>query len=89
MKVRTILHVLMEVKKSCTFLDFRIISFTKNAEKARIEAGIIAAKIAARMRAQTDLKQKRERQRLELEKVLHGILNNCVCSFLKNYDSNF
>ncbi|CAH8278061.1 unnamed protein product [Arabidopsis lyrata] len=41
-------------------------------EKARIEAEMRAAKVAARMRAQAELKQKRETQRLELAKMKKG-----------------
>jgi hypothetical protein len=43
-------------------------------EKARIEAEMRAAKVAERMRAQDELKQKRESQRLEIAKVFCGIL---------------
>ncbi|XP_023638643.1 transcription factor GTE12 [Capsella rubella] len=38
-------------------------------EKARIEAEMRAAKVAAQMRAQAELKEKRDRQRLELAKM--------------------
>ncbi|VVB08162.1 unnamed protein product [Arabis nemorensis] len=42
---------------------------TLREEKARIEAEMREAKIATRMRAVNELKQQRERQRLELEKM--------------------
>ncbi|KAL9282558.1 Transcription factor GTE12 [Arabidopsis thaliana] len=41
-------------------------------EKARIEAEMRAAKVAERMRAQDELKQKRESQRLEIAKMKKG-----------------
>ncbi|KAF8117191.1 hypothetical protein N665_0012s0195 [Sinapis alba] len=46
---------------------------TQREEKARIEAEMIAAKLAAKMRAQAELKEKRERQRLELEKMVKEV----------------
>ncbi|ESQ39802.1 hypothetical protein EUTSA_v10000859mg [Eutrema salsugineum] len=42
---------------------------TQREEKARIEAGMRAAKIATRLRAETELKQRRERERLEREQM--------------------
>ncbi|KAL0692911.1 hypothetical protein Bca4012_060091 [Brassica carinata] len=46
---------------------------TQREEKARIEAEMSAAKHAAKMRAQAELKEKRERQRLELEKMVKEV----------------
>ncbi|ESQ45962.1 hypothetical protein EUTSA_v10011031mg [Eutrema salsugineum] len=42
---------------------------TQREKKARIEAGMKAAKIATRLTAETELKQKRERERLERGKM--------------------
>lgn len=50
----------------------------KNAEKARIIAEMRAAEIARRVRAETELRQKRERQRLELEMVFCGTFKKPV-----------
>ncbi|CAN7043627.1 unnamed protein product [Brassica rapa subsp. trilocularis] len=46
---------------------------TQREEKARIEAEIAAAKLAARMRAEAELKEKRERARLDLEKMVKEV----------------
>lgn len=72
----TLLHVLMEVRKRLKLFGFSPLSFLKNAEKARIEAEMRAATIATRMRAVNELKQQRERERLELEKVFFRNFKN-------------
>lgn len=61
-------------EKRLKLFDVCLLRFTKNTEKARIEAEMRAAKVAARMRTQAELKQKRETQRLELAKVFCRIL---------------